>query len=186
VSADAYDRFMGRYSVPLAPRLCDLAAIARGQRVLDDGCGPGALTRELATRLGPGAVFGVDPSEPFVEAVRERHPEVRVRLAAAERLPFRDGEFDAALAQLVVHRSDVAVPRRRPRRGRGDRPLCPRGVPELRRVVGAVHARRRSRRRVRGLARPGPPEALRARCRAALPDAPFTLTAHAWAARRVV
>ena len=45
----------------------------------------------------------VDPSEPFVVAARERHPGVDVRQAAAEELPFADGEFDAALAQLVVH-----------------------------------------------------------------------------------
>ena len=44
VAADAYDRFMGRYSVPLAPQLADLAPVAAGQRALDVGCGPGALT----------------------------------------------------------------------------------------------------------------------------------------------
>ena len=103
VAADAYDRFMGRYSVPLAPQLADLATVAPGQRVLDVGCGPGALTAELVARLGPDAVSAVDPSEPFVEAARERHPGVRVQKAAAEELPFEDGAFDAALAQLVVH-----------------------------------------------------------------------------------
>ena len=45
----------------------------------------------------------VDPSEPFVDAARERHPGVTVEQAAAEDLPFPDGAFDAALAQLVVH-----------------------------------------------------------------------------------
>ena len=45
----------------------------------------------------------VDPSEPFVAAVQERHPEITVRRAAAEHLPFGGDEFDAALAQLVVH-----------------------------------------------------------------------------------
>jgi SAM-dependent methyltransferase len=103
VAADAYDRFMGRYSVPLAPGLADLAGIDAGQRVLDVGCGPGALTAELITRLGPDAVSAVDPSESFVEAARERHPGVSVQRAAAEQLPFEDGTFDAALAQLVVH-----------------------------------------------------------------------------------
>jgi SAM-dependent methyltransferase len=48
----------------------------------------------------------VDPSEPFVAAVEERHPGVDVRRAAAERLPFQDAEFDATLAQLVVHLMD--------------------------------------------------------------------------------
>jgi SAM-dependent methyltransferase len=103
VAADAYDRFMGRYSVPLAPELADFGGISAGQCVLDVGCGPGALTAELVTRLGADAVSAVDPSEPFVEAAGKRHPGVDVRLASAEDLPFEDDAFDAALAELVVH-----------------------------------------------------------------------------------
>lgn len=103
VSAEAYDRFMGRYSSPLAPLLADLAGVAPGQRVLDVGCGPGALTVELVARVGPGLVAAVDPSPPFVAAVQERHPDVEVHLAGAEQLPFADASFDVALAELVVH-----------------------------------------------------------------------------------
>jgi len=94
---------MGRYSVPLAPQLADLAGISSGQHALDVGCGPGALTAELVRRLGSAAVSAVDPSEQFVAAARERHPEVTVRRASAEELPFPNEAFDAALAQLVVH-----------------------------------------------------------------------------------
>ena len=103
VAADAYDRFMGRYSVPLAPLFAEFAKVDAGQKVLDVGCGPGALTSELVRRLGPSSVVAVDPSATFVTAARERHPEIVVRQGAAERLPFDDGAFDAALAQLVVH-----------------------------------------------------------------------------------
>ena len=56
-----------------------------------------------STRLGPAAVAAVDPSEPFVAAARARYPGVDVQQASAEKLPFPDGSFDAALAQLVVH-----------------------------------------------------------------------------------
>jgi ubiquinone/menaquinone biosynthesis C-methylase UbiE len=103
VPADAYDRFIGRYSTQLAPQLAELGGIRAGQRALDVGCGPGALTAELVERVGAGAVCAVDPSESFVAAARGRYPGVDVRHAAAERLPFDDGVFDAALAQLVVH-----------------------------------------------------------------------------------
>ena len=103
VAAEAYDRFMGRYSAPLAPALAAFAGVERGQSALDVGCGPGALTAELVARLGPEAVAAVDPSEPFVEAARARFPGVDVRRAPAEDLPFPDRRFDAALAQLVVH-----------------------------------------------------------------------------------
>jgi cyclopropane fatty-acyl-phospholipid synthase-like methyltransferase len=44
VAPDAYDRFMGRYSIPLAPVFADFAGVAAGQRILDVGSGPGALT----------------------------------------------------------------------------------------------------------------------------------------------
>ena len=103
VAADAYDRFMGRYSVLLSPQLADLAGIVTGQRVIDVGCGPGALTTELVARVGSDSVAAVDPSEQFVGAARERNPGVDVRLGSAEQLPFADDTFDAALAQLVVH-----------------------------------------------------------------------------------
>ena len=103
VGADAYTRFMGRYSEPLAARFADLAGVRPGQRALDVGCGPGALTAELAGRLGAGEVCAVDPSESFAGAAGERLPGVTVSVAAAERLPFPDGAFDAVLAQLVVH-----------------------------------------------------------------------------------
>lgn len=103
VAADAYDKFMGRYSVPLAPVFADFAGVSRGQTVIDVGCGPGALTAELAERVGSAAVTAVDPSESFVAALRERHPDVTALRASAEDLPFPDDGFDAALAQLVVH-----------------------------------------------------------------------------------
>jgi SAM-dependent methyltransferase len=103
VAAEAYDRFMGRYSTRLAPLFADFGRVSGGQRVIDVGCGPGALTEELVRRLGASAVAAVDPSEPFVAAIGERYPDVTVRLAPAEELPFEDASFDAALAQLVVH-----------------------------------------------------------------------------------
>lgn len=103
VPAEAYDRFMGVHSRQLAPQLIDLARLGPGDKVLDVGCGPGALTTELVARLGAASVSAVDPSEPFVAAVRARHPGIDVQLAAAEALPYDNGVFDAALAQLVVH-----------------------------------------------------------------------------------
>lgn len=103
VAASAYDAFMGRYSRLLVGQMADLANLRPGDRAIDVGCGPGALTAELVRRLDAANVAAVDPSEPFVTAARARFPDVDVRVAGAESLPYPDQAFDAALAQLVVH-----------------------------------------------------------------------------------
>lgn len=103
VSAEAYGRFMGRFSEPLAQGFADSAGVTSGQRALDVGCGPGALTDVLVRRLGPEQVSAVDPSHSFVAAARARFPDVDVQVAVAEGLPYADDTFDVTLAQLVVH-----------------------------------------------------------------------------------
>jgi len=102
-SADAYDRWVGRYGPSLASDLIAFARVERGMRALDVGCGPGALTTALVAMLGEEHVAAVDPSEPFVEACRDRLPAVEIQVAGAEHLPFADDGFDVVLAQLVVN-----------------------------------------------------------------------------------
>ena len=103
VAGEAYDRFMGRYSRPLAGRLADWLEVSAGQRALDVGCGPGALTGHLVDRLGADHVAAIDPSPPFVQACRDRLPGVDVRQGGAESLPWDDASFDVAGACLVIH-----------------------------------------------------------------------------------
>jgi cyclopropane fatty-acyl-phospholipid synthase-like methyltransferase len=72
-------------------------------RLLDVGCGTGALVETAVERLGVKA-WGVDASEPMLAKARER----RVRGAAfkhaqADDLPFRKGWFDAVTMRLIVH-----------------------------------------------------------------------------------
>jgi len=121
VAAEAYDRFMGRYSTPLAPIFADFAGVEAGQRVVEVGAGPGALTAVLVERVGGDRVTAVEPSEPFVAALRERQPDATVLHAAAEELPLGDDGFDTAIAQLVVHFMQDPV----------------RGLSEMRRVTAA-------------------------------------------------
>ena len=103
VAADAYDRFMGRYSSRLAPVFADFAGVHGGQEAVDVGCGPGALTAVLVERLGVAAVSAVEPSHSFAEAVQERYAGVEVHVGTAEALPFGDDAFDVAVSQLVVN-----------------------------------------------------------------------------------
>ena len=101
-AAAAYDRHVGRYGSQLAAGLVAAAGVRPGDRVLDVGCGPGPLTRQLAALVGAERVTAVDPSAAFVDACRIRVPGADVRVGVAEHLPFAADSFDAVLAQLVV------------------------------------------------------------------------------------
>ena len=103
VAGATYDSFMGRYSRALADRFADAAGVERGHTAVDVGCGPGALTGVLVDRLGTDAVAACDPASGFVAECAARHPGVRVELGRAESIPFDSGQFDHAMAQLVLH-----------------------------------------------------------------------------------
>jgi len=100
--AEHYDRFMGRYAVPLASALADEVGVAAGMKVVDVGCGPGALSSELAGRVGAENVAAIDPADQFVAACQQRNPGADVRQGVAEALPWPDDAFDAALSCLVI------------------------------------------------------------------------------------
>ena len=100
--AEHYDRFMGRYAPTLAVALADAAGVSSGMRVLDVGCGPGGLTRELVARVGAENVAAIDPAPQFAAACRGRNPGADVREGIAEELPWADGEFDVTLSSLVI------------------------------------------------------------------------------------
>ena len=127
-SGDAYDAFMGRYSRLLAVPFVEWVGVTSGQSVLDVGCGPGALTDALVQRLGASAVSAFDPSPPFVAECARRYPGVDVRNGRAEAIPFDDEQFDAAIAQLVLHfvtaPSDAAAEMRRVVRPGGSVAAC--------------------------------------------------------------
>ncbi len=210
VAPDAYDRFMGRYSAQLAPQLADFAGVHAGQRAVDVGCGPGALTGELLERLGPDAVSAADPSESFVFMA---NPVLGLREMA--RVTRQGGVVAACVWDHAGERSPLTV------FWRAVRQLRPEGhdesdlagareghLAELFREAGlrqiedtalAVQVGYASFEDwwepftlgvgpagvyVRGLDDDGR-GALQERCRLLLPEAPFTLDAHAWAARGV-
>lgn len=116
-TADAYERYMGAWSTPLAEAFVDAVGVRPGDRTLDVGCGTGALTRALVDRSGPGLVAAIDPSEPQVAACARAAPTADVRLAGAEKIPFPDATFDATMSQLVVNFiADAAAATREMRR----------------------------------------------------------------------
>ena len=94
--ADAYDRHIGRYGPRLARALIAAGGVRGGQRALDVGCGPGALTAELAAMLGAGHVAAVEPSAPFADACARRSVSARERRPTASAARSRSRRSRAA------------------------------------------------------------------------------------------
>ncbi len=103
-----YDRRIGRYGADLARALIAAAGVRPRQRVLDVGCGGGALTAALADVAGPANVVGVDPDGEAVALAARRLPGVRaaIRREFVERLGGPDGPFElSARAWYVLGRA---------------------------------------------------------------------------------
>jgi SAM-dependent methyltransferase len=104
-SAEAYERFMGRWSRALAPALVRFAGVRDGETVLDAGSGTGALTAALVALAPSIEVIGIDPTRAYVEfaSARQRDPRVHIEVGDAQHLRFSDAAFDRALSLLVVN-----------------------------------------------------------------------------------
>lgn len=74
---------------------------SRPLRILELGCGPGALTQALARWYPLAEVTGVDLDSAFIEFARRQAPELRFMEADATALPFADGEFDVTISNTV-------------------------------------------------------------------------------------
>ena len=104
--AEAYERFMGRWSRLLAPLLLDFAGVADGARVLDVGSGTGALAFAIAGRNGQSRAVGIDPSQEYVAYAARKNPfpdRASFQVGDAQKLQFADAAFDAALSLLVFN-----------------------------------------------------------------------------------
>lgn len=102
-NAVAYEKLMGRWSERLAPLFLDFAGIRDGGRILDVGCGTGALVDSVARRAGRSSIVGIDPSPPFIDYARQRFPDPRFTFDCGDgmALPYPDASFDCSLSLLV-------------------------------------------------------------------------------------
>ncbi len=96
-TAERYAR-TARFVSDLGDALLSLLAPRAGERILDLGCGDGALSVRIAAR---GAdVVGVDSTADMVAAAKARGLDARVM--NGEALSFK-GEFDAVFSNAVLH-----------------------------------------------------------------------------------
>jgi SAM-dependent methyltransferase len=104
--AEAYDRFMGRWSRLVASRLVDFTGLPQRGRILDVGSGTGSLSFAIAERNGRVRVLGIDPSKEYVAYAIRRNTfgdRAGFEVGDAQRLHFPDATFDAALSLLVFN-----------------------------------------------------------------------------------
>jgi SAM-dependent methyltransferase len=104
--AEAYERFMGRWSRLLAPRFVDFTDPPEQGRMLDVGSGTGSLAFAIAERNSHALVLGIDPSQEYVAYATSRNPfpdRASFEVGDAQRLRFPDASFDAALSLLVFN-----------------------------------------------------------------------------------
>lgn len=101
--ADAYERYMGRWSRAIGEKFLAWLAPPREAGWLDIGCGTGAFSSLVTRHCAPKALSGIDPSAAQIAFAREQLPAADLRVADSMALPFADGAFDVVASALVLH-----------------------------------------------------------------------------------
>ena len=94
---------------PVGEQAIELMKVPFDARVLDVGCGNGWATRLLAEKARDGRVVGIDIADEMIRIADESSTSfsnVEFRVASAERLPFRDGEFTHAFSMESLYYYD--------------------------------------------------------------------------------
>jgi SAM-dependent methyltransferase len=124
--ADAYERFMGRWSRQLAPALVQYSEVSDGTAVLDVGSGTGVLAFAVRDATTTTRVLGIDLSPEYVAHASAKNADARVRfeIGDAQALRLPDASFDRTISLLVLN----FVPDRRRALGEMIRVTKPGGI----------------------------------------------------------
>lgn len=101
----AYERFLGRWTKVLAPRLLDFAEFPPVGALLDVGTGTGSLACAMAERWPSRRIVGVDIADAYIDyaLARTKGRQPSFEMGDAARLRHADGEFAGTAAQLVLN-----------------------------------------------------------------------------------
>jgi SAM-dependent methyltransferase len=104
-TGDPYERYVGRWSRPVARQFLSWLDLPPRLRWLDVGCGTGALSANILAAAEPVAVTGVDPSAGYLDLARAQVQDARVRFEVgdAQTLPLADDAVDAAVSGLALN-----------------------------------------------------------------------------------
>jgi SAM-dependent methyltransferase len=103
-NALGYEQLMGRWSLRLAPLYTDFARLNDGGRILDVGCGTGALIKTIADKTRASEIIGIDPAQSFIDYARTRFNDPRIALEAGDamQLRFPAAHFGQTFSLLVM------------------------------------------------------------------------------------
>jgi SAM-dependent methyltransferase len=101
--ADAYERYMGRWSRAAGEKFLAWLTPPKNARWLDVGCGTGAFTDLILKHCAPAPVIGIDPSAAQVTHAGNAFPTAQFRVGNSMELPFKNDEFDVVASALVLH-----------------------------------------------------------------------------------
>jgi SAM-dependent methyltransferase len=103
--AEAYERFMGRWSARLAPLLVKWAGVRDGEQILDVGSGTGTLAVAAHAAAPAGRIVGIDPAANYVAFANARHGRQNLAFEAGDgqKMRFADATFDRTLSLLVLN-----------------------------------------------------------------------------------
>lgn len=102
---DPFNRLFGTHRV--RERLLDVAAIGPGDRVLDLGCGTGALSLQAARRHRGARLIGLDPDPKALARARAKASReglaIEWQQGFGDALPFGDASFERVISSLMFH-----------------------------------------------------------------------------------
>ena len=103
--AEAYERYMGRWSRGLAPLLVRFAGVRDSHAVLEVGSGTGALAAAVAAAVPSATVVGIDPAAAYVASAQSKRPSDRLsfEVGEARQMRFEDAAFNRTLSLLVIN-----------------------------------------------------------------------------------